>query len=505
MARRKYPRPLAIDLFRPLDRDGAVLLNDQLAERIEILVAHGRLKAGDYLPPLRLLARKLDVSVGTVARAYEAIRRRGLAIPHSTRGMRVARPDDRVVLSEGPGWGSLVSQPVAPTSPLDADIPRVQSTAVARFDISEPGSELMPAELVRRAFSRSIGDVDQLRYAPLTGSPIALGAIERYLRERAVALDGASLLLTSGTTQSLAIITRALLPPGGVVLTEHPTWHVALSVFGSAGARVVALPVDDNGLQVGSLADAVLRHNPAFLYVQPAFQNPTGLSLCPERRAELLALARKLHLVIVEDDFASELAYETPPPPLRGPAGVDVVIHMRSFAKLIAPALRVGAIVAPPQFASALRAAKHGLDPFVSALAQRVLAHCLADSGFERHVRGLAGELRHRWQALAGALAQRMPADVRWTTPQGGFCAWMQLPRGADAGQFIRETVTAGVGLVPGNLFCVDGSAWGAVRLAFGATSVEEIERGVEIMASILGSQDHIPRIAHRVPHAVAP
>src|SRR5438477_5776266 len=151
MARRKYPRPLAIDLFRPLDRDGAVLLNDQLAARIETLVARGRLKGGDYLPPLRLLARKLDVSVGTVARAYEAIRRRGLAAPESTRGMRVSRPDDRPFSTDGPAWGSLVSQPIIPASPLDADIPRVQGLSVARFDVSEPGVELMPAAMVQRA------------------------------------------------------------------------------------------------------------------------------------------------------------------------------------------------------------------------------------------------------------------------------------------------------------------------------------------------------------------
>ncbi len=505
MARRKYPRPLAIDLFRPLARDGAALLNDQLAERIETLVARGRLKGGDYLPPLRLLARKLDVSVGTVARAYEAIRRRGLAMPQSTRGMRVSRPDDRPFPAGGPAWASLVSQPIVPAAPLDADIPRVQGASVARFDISEPGPELMPAALLHRAFARALGDVQALRYAPLTGSVAATRAVERYLRGRGVALDDSSLFLTSGTTQSLAVITRALLPAGGVVLTEHPTWHVALSVFGSAGARVVALPVDDDGLQVRTLADAVLRHNPAFLYVQPAFQNPTGISLSAERRAEIVALAHKLHLVVVEDDFASELAFDAPPPPLRTAAGGDVVIHLKSFAKLLAPALRVGAIVAPAQFGAVLRGAKHGLDPFVSALSQRVLADCLADPGFEPHVRRLAAELHQRWQVLAAALARRMPADVRWTTPRGGFCAWVRLPRGTDATPFIREAVKRGVGLVPGDLFCIDESASGALRLAFGATGPDEIERGVAVLADVLGAQDRVQRFVQHVPHAVAP
>ena len=505
MARRKYPRPLAIDLFRPLDRDGAALLNDQLAERIEALMARGRLKGGDYLPPLRLLARKLDVSVGTVARAYEAIRRRGLATAHSTRGLRVARPDDRPFIAGGPAWASLVSQPIVPSAPLDADIPRVQGTPVARFDISEPGAELMPAALVQRAFARALGNVEELRYAPLAGAPLALRAVERYLRQRGVALEDASTLLTSGTTQSLAIITRALLPAGGVILTEHPTWHVALAVFGAAGARVVALPVDDDGLQVRSLADAVLRHNPAFLYLQPAFQNPTGISLSAERRAELITLARKLHLVVVEDDFASELAFETPPLPLRSASGADVVIHLKSFAKLLAPALRVGAIVAPTQFGGVLRAAKHGLDPFVSALSQRVLADCLADAEFEPHLRALAAELRGRWQVLASALARRMPPDVAWTTPRGGFCAWVRLPRGTAASAVIREVVKRGVGLVPGQLFCVDESAPNALRLAFGATAPDEIERGIEVIAGVLSTQDRHQRLTHRVPHAVAP
>jgi GntR family transcriptional regulator len=505
MARRKYSGPLAMDLFRPLERDGAALLSDQLVARIGEMIATGRLKAGEYLPPIRLLAGKLRVNVGTVAKAYGSLRRQGLAAPDSTRGLRVSLRTASVFRTAGQPWAGPVMRPVVPVDPLGINLPRSVGSRLVRFHVSEPSANLMPAELVARAFAVTLQDEEGLRYAPLEGLPEAHAAVERYLGQRGIAVAGAEVFLTTGTTQSLAIVTRALVPPGGVVLTEHPTWHVALAIFAAAGVRVIALPVDDEGMQIEALGDAVLRHNPAFLYLQPEFQNPTGVSLSPDRRTELIAMARKFQLPIVEDDFAAELAFRTTLPPLRIADGADFVIYLKSFAKLLAPALRVGVIVAPTRYAAAFRSIKHGLDPFVSAIAQRALAECLKAPEFEEHIRSLGAALNQRFQTLEQALRRRMPPGVRWTTPSGGFTAWLELPSRARPDDFIHAAAKRGVHLAPGRLFCVDDSGNRGLRLAFAATTPAEIERGVDIMADLLEARARSRRPQDRLPHTAVP
>jgi GntR family transcriptional regulator len=475
-----------MDLFRPLERDGATLLSDQLAERIGHMIVSGSLKPGQYLPPLRLLANKLRVNVGTVVKAYAALRRQGLAAAASTRGLRVCQGAGPSLSTVGRPWADLVMPPGAPGDPLTGDLPVPVGARPVRFNISQAGVELMPLTLINRAFAAAMEDRQGFGYAPLSGLPEVRGAIERYLRRRDIAFDGATMLLTAGTAQSLAIITRALVPPGGVVIAEHPTWPVALSVFAAAGARVIALPVDDHGMQISSLADAVLRYNPAFLYLQPAFQNPTGLSLSAERRTELLAMARRFQLLVVEDDFASELAFGAPLPSLHTGTDADVVIYLKSFSKLIAPALRVSIMLVPSRYAPALCQAQHGLDPFVSALAQRVVAACLMDEGFEEHLRSMTAALQERWVALSAALTRSMPSGVRWTTPRGGLSAWLQLPARMRADDIVRDAAKRGLGLAPGRIFCIDESGQRGVRLSFGALAPAEIERGVDILAEVL-------------------
>ena len=505
MSRRTYRGPLAMDLFRPLERDGVQLLNDQLVERIAGMIAMRRLRPDDYLPPIRLLAAKLRVNAGTVTKAYETLRRQGFLRADSTRGLRVARVEAPSPPSAERAWAAPVMRPVVPVDPLGVELPRPAAVSVARFHVSEPGVDLMPAGLVARAFTAALAAGGGLRYAPLGGLEDTHAAVERYLRQRGVALAGAEVLLTTGTTQSLAIITRAILPPGGVVLTEHPTWHVALSIFAAAGARVIALPVDSHGMQVASLADAVLRHNPAFVYLQPTFQNPTGVSLSAERREQLLTLARKYQLPVVEDDFAAELAFRAMAAPLRVADGAQVVIYLKSFAKLIAPALRIGIMVAPTRYARVFRNVRHGLDPFVSAIAQRALAECLNSREFEDHVRTLTASLGQRWQALDRALHRRMPQDVRWTSPIGGLCAWLELPTRIRPDELIRDAAKRGVDLAPGRLFCVDDSGDHGLRLAFAATTPAEIDAGVDIMGDVLDVHVRGRRAREERSGAVAP
>ncbi len=298
-----------------------------------------------------------------------------------------------------------------------------------------------------------------------------------------MALAEGELVVTTGTTQGLAVVTRALLPPGGVVVTEHPTWHVALAIFAAAGAKVVALPVDDDGMEVDRLAEVVLRHNPSFVYVQPTFQNPTGTRLSPERRSTLLEMARKFQLPIVEDDYAGDLAFGPPLPPLQSgrPGERDLPEELRQADRPRVPGRRHGG--SEPVRGGVLQREKRPRSVRLGHHPARA-RECLRSDAFAGHLRVLTFALEERWRAMERALRRWLPREARWTTPLGGLCAWMELPPRIRSDELIAEAARHGVTLSPGRLFSLDESAHRGFRLAFAATTVEEIDAASRSLAA---------------------
>lgn len=379
----------------------------------------------------------------------------------------------------GRPWSSLVDPPAAAVDPFTAPMIRVTGDERVAFEVAECSGELRPPRFFNAMVAQALGDTGALGYSPV-GAPLgAFGdAVGAYLVARGVSVADGTMLTTSGTSSSLGLLVRALCSSGDVIAVEHPTWHVALAVFAAAGLRVLGIPVDDDGLRVDLLADALRRHRARFVFLQPAFQNPTGVSLTARRRAELLEVARRFDTLIVEDDVSAELAYDDVPPPLRTADGADRVIYLKSFSKLLTPALRVAVMVVPRRLERGIREAQHGLDPFPSALAQSVVARCLPMAEFRQHIERVRALLDARWQTLSGALETRMPEGVRWTSPRGGLCAWIEMPEPLTSLELLVDVAKRGVGFIPGSVFCLDGSGQRAARLAFGATPPLVIERG---------------------------
>ena len=416
------------------------------------------------------LSRIFVAQVGCRPGVYRGRRR----VPDENRGTRIL---------SGHPWSSVVDPPVVATDPFVVPVIRPSGDRVA-FDVAECAGELRPPRFFTTMMTEALHDVDTLGYAPV-GMPINAfrEAVGRYLTERGVTTENGVVLTTSGTSAGLGILARALASTGDVVAVEHPTWHVALAAFAAAGLRVLGIPVDDQGLRVDLLGIALRKYPVRFIYVQPSFQNPTGVSLSNTRRVELLELARSFDTLIVEDDFAAELAYGRTPPPLRREDGASSVVYLKSFSKLLAPSLRLAVMVAPRAYADAVQAMQRGLDPFPSALAQSVVARCLPTQEFRWHIDRIRGLLEARWQVLNGALQTRMPDGVRWTLPRGGLCAWLDLPPPLTTMELLVDVAQLGVGFAPGPMFCLDGSGQRGARLAFGATPPLAIERGVRQLA----------------------
>ena len=402
---------------------------------------------------------------------------------------------------DGHLWAGVVDPPVHPPDPFAASTIRATGADRVAFDIAECTGELRPRQLLEALAAEVMREGDALGYAPVdTPLPLFREAVQGYLARRGVPTTQSVTLFTSGTAGSLAVLARALVPEGEVVVVEHPTWHVALAVLASAGLRVVAIPLDDDGIRVDLLTAALQRHGVRMIYLQPAFHNPTGVSLSAERRAAVVEVARRFRAVVVEDDFAAELAHEGVPPALRaGEDAAETVVYLKSFSKIAAPALRAGVLVAAGQHERALRQAQHGLDPFPSAFAQAVLARFLPMAEFVHHTERVAALLAGRWEVLDGALHTRMPEGVRWTSPHGGLCAWLELPPPLNALDILADVGEAGVGFSLGSTFCLDNSGIRSARIAFGATPPSDIERGIRRLAGAVRERLRDPT---RSPHA---
>lgn len=332
----------------------------------------------------------------------------------------------------------------------------------------------------------SAGDVRAFQYAPTEGLAstrqfLASWIAKRQGREPAAA----ELLVTSGGMEGLELVSKAIVEDGDAVAVEGPTYVGAIMAFRAFGAEVVALPIDDDGLDVAEL-DAELRRGlrPKLLYTVPEYQNPAGVTLAADRRPALVELARRYGFLIVEDVAYRELGFAGEPPPSLWSAAPDVVLQLGTFSKTFMPGTRLGWACGPPELVAQLVWGKQTTDQCASPLAQRLLEEYgrrgLLDAGIERSRAVYA----RRWNALDAALRGSMPPGVRWTRPLGGFFTWLTLP-GGDTTALARRAIDQGVAYVAGEFFFPDGRGRDNARIAFSVVDEDAIEDGVARLAAV--------------------
>jgi 2-aminoadipate transaminase len=307
-----------------------------------------------------------------------------------------------------------------------------------------------------------------------------------------------NVLITTGSQQALDLIGKLFINPGDHVLTEAPTFLGALQAFTAYQAEYLPVPIDDEGMRMDLLEDA-LRGCPKFIYVLPNFQNPTGVTLSLARRHRLVELASHYGVPIVEDDPYGQLRYEGEhlPPIVKldaefhGCANGERafrgdVLYLGTLSKILAPGFRVGWIVAPEDVISRLVMLKQGADLHTSTFAQMV-AYETARGGFlDRHVRTIRAVYRQRRDAMLRALDLHFPAEVTWTQPQGGLFLWASLPPGMDASALLGEALRRKVAFVPGASFFPAGGGAETFRLNFSYCTPPLIEEGVQRLAAVM-------------------
>ena len=447
----------------------------RIAAALRALVA--RADPGERIPSLRELCATHRASPVTVHRAISQLAREGLVVARPGDGTYVARrPTETAALDSSWQLSVLGSAPDA--------LPGVmyEPPSGLLLGTGYPDVALQPLNLLMKAARRASSRERAWDRVPPEGSAELRAWFARDVGGEATAAD---VLIVPGGQAALAATFRTLVPFGGPMIVESPTYFGALGVLRSLGLRAVPVAVDEHGMRTDLLEAALASSKARAVYLQPAFSNPTGASLSADRRAEVLELVARAGAFVIEDDYARDLSFSSSPPaPLFRAAG-DHVIYVRSLTKSTAPGLRVAGIVARGPVRRRLRLLRAVEDWFFTGLLQDTALELVTTPAWQRHLLELRHTLRARQAETVRALGKHWPEARLTRVPDGGFSLWLELPPGRDDLEFARAAAARGVQVSPGSPWFAAEPAGAFVRISIAAASSRELVQGVELLGQV--------------------
>ncbi|HET7534964.1 MAG TPA: PLP-dependent aminotransferase family protein [Candidatus Didemnitutus sp.] len=351
-----------------------------------------------------------------------------------------------------------------------------------------PAPELFPVAEVKAAADAALSQYGAraLQYGPSEGFAPLREWIAAEMGQRGFKAEPTEVLVTNGSQQVLDLVGKLFLNPGDVVLTENPTYLAAIQAFQTFEVKFVPVPTDTDGLIPEALPDLIRQHKPKFLYTIPNFQNPTGVTLSAARREKLAQVAGTHRLVVVEDDPYGKLRYRgAEVPPVKHWDAAGQVLYASTFSKTIAPGLRLGWVVAPPEVFSRLLILKQASDLHTSSFDQLVAYFYLTQNDQVAHLRKICAAYGERYAALDAALRALLPAGFTWTKPEGGMFLWVTGPAQLDSLELLQRCVAEKVAFVPGRDFFPADGGRNFLRLNFSNSTPDTIREGIRRLAAL--------------------
>jgi len=391
-------------------------------------------------------------------------------------------------------------------SRLAAALPPAAPDGAIAFDSGHASPAVLPD--LRAAATSALGThrAETLQYAPRPGLPEMRRWIAEHMRADGCAVTPDEILVTNGAKHAIELLCRLLLDEGDAIVVTAPTYFTAIPIFRSFGASFVEVPQDRDGLDVDALRDALEARArdglpaPKFVYNVPDFHNPTGVSMSLERRRALVALASEHDLYIVEDSPYRSVRFDGESlPPLKGLDTDGRVFLVGTFAKLMAPGLRVGWVAAPAPIVARLVQLK--ADGGSCPLTQRIILEFAKDGGLDAHGARVRATYRANRDHMVAALARELP-NATFDVPEGGYYVWLALPDGVDADAVAARARDEGVIVIPGSKFFARADVphpSNLLRLAYSHASADEIDEGVRRLARAAAAvREAAPALAAR-------
>jgi DNA-binding transcriptional MocR family regulator len=479
-----------------LCRDHPVPLYLQIKAALREKILSGELPPYYRLPPDRHLAAKLGVNRSTVVNAYRELKAEGLVESHVGRGTTVCEME----YPEDEAW----RQSVMPLNwerylrPGEHD----RGREVVRFirsvrkerEVIDFSTSYVPEFFENPRLHQHMG---KSFFSSMHGEYYAHPCVEglRSLREAVVKRQKSrgihagydEIIITSGSQQAIDMMAKTFVGPGDMVLMEDPTYIIARQSFAAQGARILGIPMGEDGMRLDILEGVLKRYAPKLIYTVPTFHNPMGSCMSRGARRRLLDLAYRYQVPILEDDPFYDLRFEGEPVlPLKAMDHMEHVIYVSSLAKAVAPGLRLGWICAPHAIMDRLIHAKKIADLACSGVVQSMMDTLLREGVYEELLEEMRRKLRNRRDLLVASLQKISPELLAFSPPQGGFDLWCSFSGEIHATKLLHRVAEKGVLFTPGEYFTLENRMFSSARFSFSGPREEDISRGIEILAGAL-------------------
>lgn len=451
----------------------------QLFDHIKELIAKGQLKPGDKLPTIRSYANKLGVNSVTVVNAYKLL-------------------ENNKYITAKKGSGFFVSKFKNDKNEVgfSSDVGMQPNKSEINFASATPHPSIFPTE----SFKECINEVMErdkgfaFGYQESNGFRPLRQSVLNYLRKiYSIQVENEDYLqIVSGAQQGIDLIGKALLNPGDYVITETPTYDGAVEVFKSRGARIVSANIEKDGIDTEDLEKKIRICKPKFIYVMTRFQNPTTVSYSRDKLKQLLDLAKKYNIYVVEDDSMSELCYDNDSQLTLKALDInnEYVIYIKSFSKILMPGLRIGIMAIPGVLIDQFTKIKHTSDISSSGLIQRALDLYFRSAKWDEHLVYMKEIYKGKYEFMLSKLCDMEKVGIKFLKPNGGLYFWIQLPQNISAQMLYNECRNHGILIIPSQIFYenVHKNSDRFVRLSFASSTIEQIREGMAILEKCINN-----------------
>lgn len=464
-----------------IDKEINTPLYIQLYENIKDMIEKNKLQEGEKLSSIRSLAKKLEVNNITVVNAYKLLEQEGYVYSIKGSGTYVRKTNYNInVPYMEDGDIEMMVGGVLPLSKNSINFASVSPTPEI-FPIKEFKQSLI--EVLDRDKGKAFLYPEINGYEPFRES-ICSFLYENYN----ISIDKEQIQVISGGQQGIDIIAKTLISQGDCIFVENPTYSGAIAAFQSRGARIMGLPMKEDGLDLDVLNKYIKRYNPKFLYMMTNYQSPTTYSYSESKKKELIKLSKKHNFYIIEDDFLTDLNYSKDKKvPLKSMDNLDQVIYIKSFSKIFMPGVRIGFMTVPKNLFKDIVRAKHTTDISSSGFLQRAFDLYLRKGYWKEHMETVKRVYTEKYNTMVSELEKLKKYNISFVKPNGGLSIWTKLPKEIDAIDLYKECEENNVAIVPGKIFFINDSLYSNyIRLSFGAVSNEEIIHGIRIIENCL-------------------
>lgn len=462
----------------------------QIVNQIKEMIIKGEITDGFVLPSERAMAKRLNVHRNTIIKAYTELKAEDFLASSQGKGYMVSYQNGTSQQSGRQAvitWQSLIKDEYLD---LKITFDDLFSKSYSSGNISFAGGIASAEEYGKEDLALILNDIissdnfEAYSYTPYQGNQHLRQNIADFMKNKGITAKPGEIQILQETNQALDYLAALLIKPGDVVITEEPVSPDVYRTFDLAGGKVVTVPMDEDGIICDSLESLILKYQPKFIYVNPDFQNPTGIVMSLNRRKALLALSYKYKLPVIEEDASSEIRFEgVRIPSLKALDKGNNVIFIYSFALTFAPGIRMAFVLADKTLIKSLSYIVSIRLISLDSISQKLLSSYIEKGIYQRNLRNICADYKEKRDLMCACLEEAGPLGLEFHKPTGGVYLWCRLATDIDFHQLYVKTTEKGVSFIPGNVFYLKGSKGDSyIRLNFSYPSKLQIEKGIKIL-----------------------